>query len=186
MDPSRSIDIYQLLTWGFGLVGLLLSGGTVGIWLKLRSERKTRDADAKKTSAETDAILIDNDTERLTAIGASNKTINDLLIESNAHVKAMVELTGQLGKAKVEIVQLTGQVNNGTAIIEYQKSERHEWTEQLKKVLQELAEATLKIEELTNRVLELERINHELTQTHQKTVNTDHPIEVTLVDKPTE
>lgn len=124
--------------------------------------RRKSKADTHKTIAETETIHLSNDAQRLADLGALNKTISDLLTESERHIKKMREANSQLVAAQTENALLSTSVQNAKAIIDYQKTERHEWTEQLKNVLTALTEARLEIENLRQRVAELEKMNRAL------------------------
>jgi len=122
------------------LAGLFGSGFIIAC-IKLWLERRKRKLSDDKSEAETETIHLSNEAHRLAALGDSNKTIKDLLEESEAHIKKMRETNSQLVAAQTENEFLSNSLKNAKAIIDYQKTERHEWTEQLKNVLGELAEA---------------------------------------------
>jgi chromosome segregation ATPase len=143
------ISVWEVLTY-------LLGSGFLLAIIKLILERRKRNNENAQTAAQTDAIHISNNAHRLEAIGASNKTIKDLLKDAEDNVTKMRTMSAQLGYATQENEQLTTALSNAKAIIGYQKDERHEWTQQLKQVLEELAEARVQIELLTARVAQLE------------------------------
>lgn len=153
----------EIPVWAM-LLAAAFSGSTVTALISGWYMRRERRATANKTDAEAEAIHLSNDTKRLLAISDSNKTIKEILEESEANVKKMRETNSQLVAAQSENEFLSKSLNNAKAIIDYQKTERHEWTEQLKNVLGELAEAKTEIEQLNKRVAELERINKELVK----------------------
>jgi chromosome segregation ATPase len=177
MDPNQTVNMYQVLAWIFGILGILAGTGFFGLLLKLRADRRKRIVENEKTTAETDAIHISNDAHRLAQIGITSQTIAGLLAESEANVTAMRKVNAQLTTAKTENDELAQQNSNQKAIIGYQKDERHEWTQQLKLVITELAEARLEIQQLTRRVAELEATTNG-NGTH------DDPLKVELVNQP--
>jgi predicted outer membrane lipoprotein len=175
MEPTVTVS-YQVIAWILGALLTLAGTGFFGILVKLWFDRRRQKALTDKTAAETDAIHISNDAHRLTALGITNSTIAGLLAESEANVAAMRKVNAELTTAKTENDELAQQNSNQKAIIGYQKDERHEWTQQLKLVITELAEARLEIQQLTRRVAELE------SQTNGH--GDSDPLKVELVNPP--
>lgn len=169
-----TFDLSQILAAVFG-------GGLIVTALKLWAARRQASAQTAKTIEETEAIHLSNDSHRLADIGISNKTIKDLLAEAEANIKKMRETNSQLVAAQTENSFLSTSLSNAKAIIDYQKTERHEWTMQLAGVLQELAETKAEVEQLRQRVGELETINVDLQHT-PKAVHIEDPLKVRVVD----
>jgi len=152
------------------LAALFGSGFLVAV-IKLIVERRKRTAENDKTDAQTEGIHLSNEAHRIHAIGEQNKTIQDLAHESQELLAQMRAQNSQLLAAQADNEFLSTSLKNAKAIIDYQKTERHEWTEQLKNVLGELTDARNEITQLKLRVTELEDANK----------HDDDPLQVELV-----
>lgn len=154
------MDYSQLWT----LIGGIIGGGIGGTLLNRLFDRRKDKATAAEAGEKARGAALANEAAEIQQILGYTKSLKDFVRETEENTRQINILNQRVASVEKENSDLKAEIKTKQAIIEYQKEERHEWTQSLMGVQEKLAESKLEIKTLKDKVAALEQIEEDRTK----------------------
>lgn len=151
------MDISQILN-------IVLGGGVIALLINRWFDRKKDKATADEAGEKARSAALANDALEIQQVLGYTKSLKDFVRETEENTKQIKVLNSRVSELERERDDLKRELQAKETIIEYQKEERHEWTNSLMVVQEKYAESKLKIKTLEERIQSLEIVKENETK----------------------
>jgi predicted RNase H-like nuclease (RuvC/YqgF family) len=146
------------------ILNIVLGGGVLALLINRWFDRKKDQAAAAEAGENARGKKLENDAKEVAQILGYTQSLNDLAKKLADNDREIQSLNRRVSEIERERDDLKSELKAKDAVIDYQKDERHAWTETLLGVQEKYAESKLKIKTLEERITILEHHSEELTK----------------------